>query len=185
MLGGTCTSSALPWLIARTRASARWHFKLHSLHTRTGVVYLGTASRAATVTGRASHSKRGRGRRSQVQSLQNTRPQCRQWCRRTSHPKSRLRKDIGCRRRRCTWYAPAVHALALAAVVDPGGTLTSVGVRCGGEGEVRGEGEMQLAAAHAPRATARAPRRTCCHRSGWRRTLPARATVALANKLRF
>ena len=29
--------------MARTSASARWHFRLHSLHTRTGAVYLMTA----------------------------------------------------------------------------------------------------------------------------------------------
>ena len=54
--------------------------------------------------------------------------------------------------------APAVHALAVYAVVDPRRPL-----------RVR-EANVAIGTTAAPMATARAPRRTCCCRSGWHRT---------------
>jgi hypothetical protein len=128
----TCTRSALPWLMARTSASARWHFKLHSLHTRTGVVYMfhGLQREHETCSGAVLEAGEGAAvagalaaeHEAAVPAVVPPHEQAEVSPARPNKSDAQDSKGaVAMRGRR-----PAVHALALAVVVDPRGPLRTV-----------------------------------------------------------
>ena len=122
----------MPWLMARTSASARWHFKLHSLHTRTGVVYMFHGlqreheSRSGAVLeageGAAVAGALAAEHEAAVPAVVPPHEQAEVSPARPNKSDAQDSKGATATRGR----RPAVHALALAVVVDPRGPLRTV-----------------------------------------------------------